>query len=207
MAKGLIAKKIGMSQVFDETGRLVPVTVLQAGPCKVLQVKTAEKDRYSAVQVGFQSVRESILSKAEAGHCKKAGSGFYKYLAEFRNVKEGFEFGQELKADIFAKGDIVKIIGVSKGKGFQGVIKRHGFQGGRKTHGSKFHRAPGSMGSGTYPGRVFKGKKLPGHAGQKNVSLINVKVVGVDPVNNLLFVKGGVPGARTTIVKVEAMSV
>jgi large subunit ribosomal protein L3 len=205
MARGIIAKKIGMSQIFDASGKLVPVTVLQAGPCPVLQVKTSEKEKYGALQLGFVEVRESLLTRAEVAHSKKNSGRVYRHIAEFRDF-DGFGSGQEIKADIFQKGDIVKITGVSKGKGYQGVVKRHGFGGGRKTHGSKFHREPGSQGAGTFPAEVFKGKRAPGHLGDDTVSMINVEIVEVDAVNNLLFVKGGVPGARTSIVTVEAMA-
>jgi len=204
MARGILAKKLGMSQLFDESGKAVPVTVLQVGPCKILQVKTVEKDAYNAIQVGFLSAREATLSKAEIGHCKKTGAELFKHIAEFRDPGEGMELGKELKADLFQAGQIVSITGTSKGKGFQGAIKRHGFQGGRATHGSKFHRAPGSMGSGTYPGKVFKGKKMPGHTGFRNVSIKNVKIVAVDTVNNLLMLKGCVPGARSSVIRIEA---
>lgn len=204
MSRGILAKKLGMTQLFDESGKAVPVTVLRVGPNKILQVKTAAKDKYDAIQVGFEKAREITLSKAEIGHCKKTGTEFYKNLAEFRNPGEGFEAGQELNVDIFEVGQEVKITGVSKGKGFQGAIKRHGFKGGRATHGSKFHRAPGSMGSGTYPGKVMKGKKMPGHTGMKEVSIHNVKVVSIDKENNILMLKGGVPGARTSVIRIEA---
>jgi len=204
MARGILAEKIGMSQLFDESGKAVPVTVLRVGPCRVLQVKTMEKDRYEAVQVGFKQAREKTLSKAEVGHSKKAGGEIYRHITEFRDPGEGFEAGQELNVDIFEPGQIVSITGVSKGRGFQGAIKRHGFKGGRASHGSKFHRAPGSMGSGTYPGKVMKGKKMPGHTGMKTISIKNVKVVAVDKENNLLMLKGGVPGARTSVIRVEA---
>ena len=204
MASGLIAKKIGMSQIFDESGKAVPITILQAGPCKVVQVKTEEKDRYSSVQIGFEAVKESNLSKAEAGHLKKAGNDLFRHLAEFRDPSAEYTQGQEIGPDLFEVGQTVKITGVSKGKGFQGVIKRHGFKGGRATHGSKFHRAPGSLGSGTYPSEVKKGKRMTGHAGSKTVSITRAKIVAVDTANNLLMVRGGVPGANTSIVKIEA---
>ncbi len=205
MARGIIAKKIGMTQIFDADGKVVPVTVLQAGPCTVTRVKTDETDGYKAVQLGFQSVREKLLTKPRLGHLKKAGLPVLRILREFRNVEGEFQSGQEVRADIFQSGDMVKVSGISKGKGYQGVIKRHGFHGGRMTHGSKFHRAPGSTSANTFPARVFKGKKMPGHAGARMTTTTNLEVAHVDLQNNLLMIKGSVPGPRTAIVTVEAM--
>lgn len=203
MAKGIIAKKLGMTRIFNEDGVSVPVTVLQAGPCRVLQVKTPERDSYSAVQLGFNPVRAMLLTKAERGH-QKGVERPYRLLREFRDAGE-YEVGQEVKADVFEKGETVKVTGVSKGKGFQGVIKRHGFGGGRATHGSGFHRAPGSMNASSYPSRVFKGKKLPGHTGARQVTTSHLKVVQVDAQESLIFIKGAVPGPRTGFVRIEAM--
>ncbi len=205
MAKGIIAKKIGMTQIFDEKGMVVPVTVLSAGPCRVTQVKTVDKDSYEAIQLGFEEVREITLTKARIGHLKKNNIAPLRILREFRNSGLTVEPGQEVKVDIFETGEKVKVTGISKGKGFQGVMKRHGFGGGRVTHGSKFHKAPGSMGACTYPGRVFKGKRLPGQTGAKVATTTNLTVVYVDPGNNLMMIKGSVPGARTSVLKVEAM--
>ena len=203
MAKGIIAKKLGMTRIFDEAGASVPVTVLRAGPCRVLQVKTAEKDSYSAVQLGFNPVRASLVSKAERGH-QKGVEKPYRLLREFRDAGE-YEVGQEVKADVFEKGEVVKVTGVSKGKGFAGAMKRHGFGGGRATHGSGFHRAPGSLNASAYPSRVFKGKKLPGHMGARKVTTTHLKVVEVDPQESLIFIKGAIPGPRTGFVRIELM--
>lgn len=205
MAKGIIAKKMGMTQFFDENGKVVPVTILQAGPCFVTQVKTKEKDSYEAIQIGFGVSREKLLTKPELGHLKKSGVPAVRFLREFRDTGLDLKEGQEVKPDIFEVGEYVKVTGISKGKGFQGVMKRHGFGGGRMTHGSKFHKAPGSMGASTFPSRVFKGKRLPGHTGSRTSTVTNLKVVHVDMSNSVLMVYGAVPGPRTTIVKVEAM--
>ncbi len=206
MARGILAKKIGMTQVFDENGKLIPVTVLQAGPCTVTQVKNEITDKYSALQLGFGSAKEKNTSKAEAGHLKKHGLSMFRRLAEFRDVSGEFTEGQVIKADIFSAGEKIKATATSKGKGFQGVQKRYGFGGGRATHGSKFHRAPGSMGAGTTPHHVFKGKRLPGQTGNKTATVTNLKVFQVDAENNILMIKGAIPGPRTGIVKIEAMS-
>ncbi|MEQ9367098.1 MAG: 50S ribosomal protein L3 [Leptospirales bacterium] len=203
MAKGIIAKKLGMTRIFNEDGVSVPVTVLQAGPCRVLQVKTPERDSYSAVQLGFNQVRPILVSKAERGH-QKGVEKPYRLLREFRDAGE-YEVGQEIKADVFEKGETVKITGVSKGKGFQGAMKRHNFGGGRATHGSGFHRAPGSLNASSYPSRVFKGKKMPGHMGARKVTTTHLKVELVDPQESLIFIKGAVPGPRTGFVRIEAM--
>ncbi len=203
MAKGIIAKKLGMTRIFDEAGVSVPVTVLRAGPCRVVQVKTAEKDQYSAVQLGFEVVRKKVLNKAELGHQKQFEAP-YRVLREFRDAGE-LQVGQELKADVFAAGETVKVTGISKGKGFQGVVKRYGFGGGRATHGSGFHRAPGSLNASTTPARVFKGKKMAGHMGVDQVTVRNLKIFQVDPLENLIFVKGAIPGPRTGYVKIEAI--
>ncbi len=203
MAKGIIAKKLGMTRIFNDEGLSVPVTVLQAGPCRVLQVKTPERDSYSAVQLGFNPVRPVLVSKAERGH-QKGVEKPYRLLREFRDAGD-YEVGQEVKADVFEKGETVKITGVSKGKGFQGAIKRHGFGGGRATHGSGFHRAPGSLNASAYPSRVFKGKKLPGHMGARKVTTTHLNIELVDAQENLIFIKGAVPGPRTGFVRIEAM--
>lgn len=205
MARGIIAKKIGMTQLFNEAGKLIPVTVLQAGPCTVTQIKTEESDSYVAVQLGFGVIRDSILNKPEMGHLKKNNLQAFKVLKEFRNTGLELEVGQQVTAEIFEAGEKVKITGTSKGKGFQGVMKRYGFGGGRRTHGSKFHRAPGGIGAATYPGRVFKGKKLAGQTGNKTRTITNLKIFKVDVANNLIMVQGAVPGPRTSILKIEAM--
>ncbi len=204
MAKGIIARKIGMTQIFDEEGKSIPVTVLRAGPCVVTQVRTMENDKYAAFQLGFEKIRAKLKSKAEQGHLKTKNLEMFRILREFRNTGWDFQTGQEIKADIFSRGDIVKASGVSKGKGFQGTIKRHGFGGGRAAHGSKFHRAPGSIGSSAYPSRVFKGTKLPGHTGSTMITVGNLEIVEVDVVHNLIMIRGAVPGPRTSLVRIEA---
>ena len=203
---GLIGRKVGMTQIFSERGELVPVTVIQAGPCTVVQKRVRARDGYDAVQVGFDPVtKKRGAGKPAAGHFKKAGVAPQKVLREFRGMApEQFELGQELKADVFQIGEKVAVVGVSKGKGFQGGVRRHGFRGGADTHGSMFHRAPGSIGASSYPSRVFPGQHLPGHMGVERVTVKNLAVVGVDPDRSLLLVKGAVPGAPRGIVLVTA---
>jgi large subunit ribosomal protein L3 len=195
---GIIGKKLGMSQIFD--GReLIPVTVIQAGPCKVVQKKTVEKDGYEALQLAFQEEKkQDRVTKAMAGHFKKAQAAPHRHLREVK--MDGFEQGQDVKVDIFKKGDLVKVTGVSKGKGFAGVMKRHNFRGGPGGHGSMFNRAPGSIGASAYPSRVLPGKKLPGHMGDVTVSVKNIKVVDVRPDQNLILVHGAVPGGENALV-------
>jgi len=201
MKKALIARKIGMTQIFVEDGSLVPVTVLQAGPCTVTQVKTMDNDGYSAVQVGFTDKKEKHTTKPEQGHFEKAGVDFKRFVKEFRfENSEEYTVGQELKADMFEAGDMIDVSGRSKGKGYQGAIKRHNQSRGPMSHGSKYHRQAGSMGMASYPGKVFKGKKLAGHMGAENVTIQNLEVVRVDVENNLILVKGAVPGARKSII-------
>ena len=205
MNKGLIGKKIGMTQIFDEHGRVIPVTVIEAGPCVIAQVKTEETDGYTAVQLGFGDVKEKKLTKPEKGHFTKVNVTPKKHLREFRlDSVEGLTVGQELKADVFAAGDKLDIQGTSKGKGFQGVIKRHGQSRGPMGHGSMYHRRPGSMGPTSTPGRVFKGKKLPGHMGSQTISIQNLEVVRVDLDKNVILVKGSVPGAKGAILKLKS---
>jgi large subunit ribosomal protein L3 len=204
MKKAILATKVGMTQIFDESGAFIPVTVLQAGPCPVTQVKTMEKDGYEAVQVGFGDIREVLVNKPRKGIFTKAGVANKRYLKEFRfeNAAE-YEVGQEIKADIFSAGDKIDVSGVSKGHGFQGAIKRHGLSRGPMGHGSKYHRHAGSNGPATTPGRVFKGKHMPGHMGSLNVTIQNLEVVRVDLENNMLLVKGAVPGAKKSLVVVK----
>ncbi len=200
MVNGLIGKKIGMSQVFDENGRLIPVTLIKAGPCVVVQVKTKDRDDYEAVQLGLvENINPKNIKKPIKGHLEKAGVGTVRVLREFKPDGE-VEPGQKVTVEIFEGVEKVNITGKSKGKGFQGVIKRHGFGGGRATHGSMFHRAPGSIGQCAWPSRVFPGKKLPGQMGNKKVTVKGLKVVGIDKENNLLIVKGAVPGSRGSYV-------
>ncbi len=201
MKKAIIAKKIGMTQVFGETGNLVPVTVLEAGPCVVVQKKTVENDGYSAIQVGFGTKKENKVNKPEAGHFAKAGVAATKVLKEFRlEDAESFEIGSEIKADVFAAGDKVDVSGVSKGKGYAGVIKRHGYQRGPETHGSKSHRVTGSMSSATTPGRVKKGKKMAGQMGAENVTIQNLEIVSADAEKNIILIKGAVPGPKGSVL-------
>ena len=204
MKKAILATKVGMTQIFNEDGMLIPVTVLQAGPCVVTQVKTDENDGYTAVQVGFGDIREKLVNKPETGHFAKAGVAVKRFVKEFRfeNAAE-YEVGQEIKADIFAAGDHIDATAVSKGKGFQGAIKRHGQHRGPMAHGSKFHRHQGSNGSATTPGRVFKGKGMPGHMGSKQITVQNLEVVKVDVDNNLILVKGAVPGPKKSLVTIK----
>ena len=205
MKKALIGKKLGMTQIFDENGTVIPVTVLEAGPCVVAQVKTLENDGYEAVQLGFGEVKENKLNKPEKGHFAKANVAAKKHLREFRlDSIEGIKVGDELKADVFAEGDKIDVQGTSKGKGFQGVIKRHGQHRGPMGHGSMYHRRPGSMGPTSTPGRVFKGKKLPGHMGRVTVTIQNLDVVRVDLDKNVILVKGSVPGPKGAILKIKS---
>ncbi len=202
--KAIIGKKVGMTQIFDEKGLVVPVTVIEAGPCNVVQVKTTETDGYNAVQLGFGEVKEHKLNKPEMGHFKKASVTTQKHLREFRTEDTAdIKVGDVVKVDTFAAGDVVDIQGTSKGHGFQGVIKRHGQSRGPMGHGSMYHRRPGSMGSTSTPGRVFKGKNLPGHMGVETVTIQNLKVVAVDLDKNVILVKGSVPGNKGSILKIR----
>ena len=204
MKKVIIGKKVGMTQIFDETGKVIPVTVIEAGPCTIAQVKTTETDGYNAIQLGFGDVKESKVNKPEKGHFAKAGLTAKKHLREFRMEDlEGAKVGDELKADTFAAGDKVDVQGTSKGKGFQGVIKRHGQHRGPMGHGSMYHRRPGSMGPTSTPGRVFKGKKLPGHMGRQTITIQNLDVVAVDLDKNVILLKGSVPGVKGAILKIK----
>jgi large subunit ribosomal protein L3 len=193
-----------MTQIFNEDGVLVPVTVLQAGPCVVTQVKTVENDGYKAVQVGFVDKREKLVNKPVKGHFDKAGVSYKRYVREFRfeNAEE-YNVKDEIKADVFAAGDKVDATAISKGKGFQGAIKRHGQHRGPMAHGSKFHRHQGSNGSATTPGRVFKGKGMPGHMGNVQVTVQNLEIVSIDADKNLILVKGSVPGPKKSLVTVK----
>ena len=204
MKKAILTTKVGMTQVFSEDGVLTPVTVLQAGPCVVTQVKTVENDGYSAVQVGFGDIREKLVNKPKKGHFAKAGVTAKRFLKEFRlEDAESYTLGQEIKADVFAAGDKVDATAKSKGKGFQGAIKRHGQSRGPMAHGSKYHRHAGSNGSATTPGRVFKGKHMPGHMGAVRVTVQNLEVVSVDAEKNLILVKGAVPGPKISLVMLK----
>ena len=204
MKKAILATKVGMTQIFGDNGVLIPVTVLLAGPCAVLQVKTEENDGYKAVQVGFVDKREKLVNKPLKGHFDKAGVSYKRYIRELRleNAEE-YSVKDEIKADIFAAGDKVDATAISKGKGYQGAIKRFGQHRGPMAHGSKFHRHQGSNGSATTPGRVFKGKGMPGHMGHKRVTVQNLEVVRVDAENNLILVKGAVPGPKKSLVTLK----
>lgn len=204
MSKGIIGKKIGMSQIFSG-GELIPVTVIQAGPCAVVQKKTAVHDGYDAVQLAFgEEKKQKRVTRAMAGHFKKANTAPHRTLREFRTAE--FEAGQNVTVDIFQKGETVSVTGVSKGKGFAGVMKRHRFGGGPSGHGSMFNRAPGSIGSSAWPSRVWPGKKLPGHLGARRVTVKNLTVIDVRPDQNLVFLRGAVPGARNGIVLITKRS-
>lgn len=204
MKKAILATKVGMTQIFNEDGTLVPVTVLQAGPCVVTQIKTMENDGYSAVQVGFMDKRETLVNKPMKGQFAKAGVSCKRYLKEFRfDNAEEYQVAQEIKADIFENGDKIDATAISKGKGFQGAIKRHGQHRGPMTHGSKYHRHAGSNGAASDPSKVFKGKKMPGHMGARKVTVQNLEVVRADVENNLLLVKGAVPGPKKALVIIK----
>ena len=201
--KGILGKKIGMTQIFTEAGEVVPVTVVEAGPNVVTQVKTVEKDGYNAIQVGFEDAKEKSLNKPQKGHLAAANT-LKKHLKEFRvDSVEEYTVGQEIKADLFAAGEKIDVTGTSKGKGFQGPIKRHGQSRGPESHGSRYHRRPGSMGACSYPGRVFKNKKLAGHMGSVKVTVQNLEVVRVDADKNLILVKGAIPGAKGSVVTLK----
>ena len=220
MKKAILATKVGMTQIFNEDGTLTPVTVLEAGPCVVTQIKTMENDGYEAVQVGFVDKKNRIVNKdksgkkeivhrhgatkAEQGHFAKAGVSSKRFIREFKFENAGeYELGQEIKADIFAAGDKIDATAISKGKGFQGAIKRHGQHRGPMTHGSKFHRHAGSNGAASDPSKVFKGKKMPGQMGNKRITIQNLEVVRVDAENNLLLIKGTVPGPKKSLVTIK----
>ena len=220
MTKAILARKIGMTQIFDENGVVTPVTVLEAGPCTVTQVKTVENDGYNAVQVGFGEIKDKVIekdaggkkqiahphgtTKAMAGHFKKAGTESKRFVREFKfDNASDYQLAQEIKADIFEAGDFVDATAISKGKGFQGTIKRLGQHRGPMKHGSKFHRHQGSNGACSSPSRVFKGKGMPGHMGSKKITVQNLQVVRVDAEKNLLLVKGAVPGAKKALVTIK----
>ena len=204
MKKAILATKIGMTQIFDENGASIPVTVLQAGPCVVTQVKTEENDGYNAVQVGFADIREKLVNKPRQGQFDKAEVPYKRFLREFRfdNASE-YTVQQEIKADIFEVGDHIDATAISKGKGYQGAIKRHGQSRGPMTHGSKYHRHAGSNGAASDPSKVFKGKKMPGQMGHVKVTVQNLEVVRVDAENNLLLVKGSVPGPKKSLITIK----
>lgn len=203
MKKAILGRKIGMTQIFDKDGKVIPVTAIEAGPCTVVQVKNKELDGYDAVQMGFGEIKDKKVNKPKKGHFKKASITPVKYLREFRLEEISYNVGDEIKADLFSEGEAVDITGTTKGKGFQGVIKRHGQSRGPMGHGSMYHRRPGSMGSTSTPGRVFKGKKLPGRMGSETVTIQNLEVIKVDLDKNVLLVKGSVPGNKGSILKIR----
>lgn len=201
---GLLGKKIGMTRIYSEMGEAIPVTVIETGPCIVLQKKTVEKDGYNAIQVGFGNKKETRMNKPMTGHVKQAGKGGFYHIKEFRVEDSAqFELGQEIAAsDMFKIGDVVDVSGKAKGRGFQGVMKRHGFKGGRKTHGSHFHRAPGSIGCSAWPARVVKGKKMPGRMGNNTVTKKNVTILDIRTESNVMVVKGSLPGANQSFLQI-----
>jgi large subunit ribosomal protein L3 len=206
MTKGLIGKKLGMSHIYADNGNMIPVTVIEVGPCFVSQVKTVETDGYSAVQLAFGNTRETQLTKPEVSHLAKNNISPMRYLKEFELTGDAPAAGSEIKiADIFKDNDIVKVTGISKGKGFQGVVKRYGHRGGPAAHGSRFHRAPGSMGANSTPSRVFKGIKLPGRMGSAKTSIKNLKIVKVYEDKNILLISGSVPGPEKSIITIEKL--
>lgn len=204
MTKGILGKKLGMTQVFAENGESIPVTVLEAGPCVVLQVKDTENDGYNAIQLGFDDQKEHRANKPSLGHVKKADTAPKRYIREIRDVNlEEYEVGKEVKVDIFAQGEKVDVVGTSKGKGFAGSIKRHNQARGAMSHGSRYHRGPGALGA-VDPMKVFKGRPLPGRMGRERVTIQNLEVVRVDPERNLLLVKGSIPGAKNSYVTIKS---
>lgn len=204
MIKGIIGKKMGMTQIFLEDGNRIPVTIVQAGPCIVIQKKTMEIDGYSAVQVGFESISSAVATKPRLGHCTKSGQGVFRYLKELKlDGISDLNVGDTLTVSQFQPGDYIDVTGTSIGKGFQGVIKRWNFSGGRASHGSRFHRAPGSIGASATPSRVFKNKKMPGQLGNTKVTVQRLQVVSVDALQSLLLIKGAVPGHRNNILLIK----
>lgn len=206
VTKGILGEKVGMTQIFDEQARVVPVTVIKAGPCRVSLIKTADIHGYSAIQLTFGEVAEKRLTKPEAGHLRRSGVPPARHLAELRvGDVSGFEVGQEIRADIFAKGERADVVGVSKGKGFSGVMKRHNFKGKSASHGTdRKHRSPGSVGACATPSRVFRGMRMAGHMGHQRVTVLGLEVVAADPERNLLLVRGAIPGPKGAMVVVRS---
>jgi len=204
MVKAIIGRKLEMTQLFAEDGSVVPVTLIEAGPCVVTQIKTPERDGYSALQIGYGKVKDKNVNKPDKGHLDKVGKGYFRILHEVRiDQPSDFQAGQELMVDVFAVGEVVDVTGISKGKGFAGTIRRWNFQRGPAGHGSKNVREPGSTGNATFPGRVIKGKKMPGQKGNKRVTLMGLKIVDIRPDENLLIVRGAVPGSRNGIIYIR----
>lgn len=204
MKKAIIGRKVGMTQIFDEAGKVIPVSVVLAGPCVVVQKKTVDKEGYNAIQVGFEDLREKLVNKPQKGHFSKVNMAPRRFLRELRieNASD-YNVGDVLNADVFAVGERIDVSGISKGKGYQGVIKRWNAKRGPTTHGSKYHRGVGSMGASSYPSRTFKNKKMPGHMGNVNVTVQNLEVVRVDPEKNLILIRGGIPGPRKGLVMIK----
>ena len=202
MLKGIIGRKLGMTQVFGDNGNVIPITVIEAGPCAITQIKTMEKEGYNALQLGFMKKKPQRVNRPLSGHFQKSGTGPFYFLKEFRVDEAGeYKVGQEITLETFAVGDVIDITGISKGRGFAGVIKRHGFKGSHASHGThEYFRHGGSIGSNTFPGRTFKGKRMPGHYGNSRVTVQNFKIVDIKPENNLLLVKGAIPGSINSIV-------
>ncbi len=205
MVRGMLGKKIGMTQIFSEEGEVIPVTVIKAGPCRVVQKKTEERDGYNALQLGFEEKKESRVNRPLLGHFRKHNSPPYYHLREFEvDDIDAYQEGQEIKVgDVFKVGDLVDVTGITKGRGFAGVMKKHNFSGGPDSHGSMFNRAPGSIGAATFPARVFKGHGLPGHYGAERVTVQRLKVVRIDPEEGIIMVKGAVPGARNGVLEIK----
>jgi|SRR5579863_274354 len=203
MLNGLMGKKLGMTQIFNDEGKWVPVTVVEAGPCRVVQIKTLENDGYAAAQLSFGEIKLKSVTRPLAGHFKKSNVAPSRYVREFRGDLGDVSVGQVINAGIFKKGDGVEVTGISKGKGFQGVMKRHHYSGGPATHGSMFHRAPGSIGASSFPSRVWPGKGLPGHMGSEQVTVQGLRVVEVRPEENLVFIRGAVPGSKGTLLVIH----
>ena len=204
MTKGILGKKVGMTQYFTEAGELIPVTVVEVTPNVVLQLKTIENDGYEGVQLGFDDLREVLSNRPAKGHVAKANATPKRFIREFNNVElSEYEVGQEITVDVFKAGDIVDVTGTSKGKGFQGAIKRHGQSRGPMAHGSRYHRRPGSMGGASFPSRVFKGKALPGQMGGNRITIQNLEVVKVDAERNVILIKGNVPGSKKSLVEIK----
>lgn len=206
MCKGILGLKLGMTSIFDSDGSVIPVTVIQAGPCVVTQIKSESTDGYNALQVGFGSKKDRRTSKAIKGHLEKSGAKNSRFIKEFDvdDPKE-YSLGQEITADLFNIGEIVNVAGTTKGRGFAGVIKRHGFKGGRETHGGRCHRIPGSVGSSAWPSRIVKGKKMPGHYGVDKQTVRNLKIVAIRPEENLILIKGAVPGAKNGLLEIKKL--
>ena len=204
MVNKLIGKKLGMTRIFLEEGKSIPVTVLKVGPCVVLQKKTREKDGYEAIQIGYEPRKETRVNKPLKGHFEAAAKGCFAHVKEIRvEDTDEFELGHEIKSDVFEAGDRIQVSGISKGRGFTGVMKRWGFAGGRKTHGSRSHRVPGSIGCSASPGRVTKGKKLPGRMGHQRVTIKNLRVVDVRPEMDVVLIKGSVPGSSNSLIEIS----